>query len=107
MPRRHHDAAFKKQAVELVIQSGKPITHLAKELGISVSTLHQWKADYLKAAEGVKEPFQEQVPTSASPQELFQEVRRLQKENQQLKIQREILKKAMSILGQDPPSDML
>jgi hypothetical protein len=37
---------------------------------------------------------------------MFAEIRRLQKENEYLKRQREILKKAMSILGEEPNPGM-
>jgi hypothetical protein len=37
-----------------------------------------------------------------SPQEMFDKIQQLQKENEYLKRQREILKKAMSILGEEP-----
>jgi hypothetical protein len=37
-----------------------------------------------------------------SPEEMFEKIRQLRKENEYLKRQREILKKAMSILGEEP-----
>ena len=41
-----------------------------------------------------------------SPEQLVDKIRQLQKENEYLKRQREILKKAMSILGEEPSSGM-
>jgi hypothetical protein len=41
-----------------------------------------------------------------SPEQMVAEIRRLQKENEYLKRQREILKKAMSILGEEPNPGM-
>jgi cell division protein FtsB len=41
-----------------------------------------------------------------SPEQMFEKIRQLQKENEYLKRQREILKKAMSILGEEPQSGM-
>ena len=41
-----------------------------------------------------------------SPEQMFEKIRQLQKENEYLKRQREILKKAMSILGEEPHSGM-
>ena len=40
------------------------------------------------------------------PEEMLEKIRQLQKENEYLKRQREILKKAMSILGEEPHSGM-
>ena len=44
--------------------------------------------------------------TRASAEELFEEVRKLRCENEYLKRQREILKKAASILAEDPQLGM-
>jgi hypothetical protein len=41
-----------------------------------------------------------------SPEEMFEKIRQLQKENEYLKRQREILKKAMSIVGEEPNPGM-
>jgi hypothetical protein len=41
-----------------------------------------------------------------TPEQMFAEIRRLQKENEYLKRQREILNKAMSILGEEPNPGM-
>jgi transposase len=36
---------FKEEAVRLVQTSGKPITQVARELGISDSSIHQWRKE--------------------------------------------------------------
>jgi cell division protein FtsB len=41
-----------------------------------------------------------------SPEQMLEKIRQLHKENEYLKRQREILKKAMSILGEEPQSGM-
>jgi cell division protein FtsB len=41
-----------------------------------------------------------------SPEQMLDKIRQLQKENDYLKRQREILKKAMSILGEEPHNGM-
>ena len=33
---------FKREAVRLAQTSGKPITHIARDLGISDTSIHQW-----------------------------------------------------------------
>ena len=40
---RRYEEAFKKQAVENWLQSGRPGTQIARELGVSSPTLKQWK----------------------------------------------------------------
>ncbi len=36
---------FKREAVQLVQTSGKPIAQVARELGISDSSIHQWRKE--------------------------------------------------------------
>ena len=36
---------FKEQAVQLAQTSGKPITQVARELGISDTSIHQWRKE--------------------------------------------------------------
>ena len=92
---------FRRQAVEMVIHSGKTQAQVARELGCSQYSLNLWKKAYLR----------QQAPTEIdgeqrSPEQMFAEIRRLQKENEYLRRQREILKKAMSILGEEPNPGM-
>jgi transposase len=92
---------FRRQAVEMVIHSGKTQAQVARELGVSDYSLILWKKKYLK----------ELAPTQIdgeqkSPEQLVEENRLLRKENEYLKRQREILKKAMSILGEESTPGM-
>jgi transposase-like protein len=43
---KRYEEAFQKQAVENWLQSGKPGTQIARELGVSCPTLKQWKRCY-------------------------------------------------------------
>ena len=98
---RRYEEEFKRQAVELVIHSSKTQTQIARELGVSEYSLTLRKRDYL----GQVKPAQldgEQL----SSEQMLDKIRQLQKENEYLKRQREILKKAMSILGEEPHSGM-
>ena len=36
---------FKREAVRLAQTSGKPIAHVARELGISDTSIHQWRKE--------------------------------------------------------------
>ena len=98
--KRHHSKAFRKEAVELLL-TGRTLSELAGELQIPVSTLHSWKQEYLMDLE-------HQAPDAASlpPLKMQEEIQRLRKENQKLKLHQEILKKALGILSDAPPSGM-
>jgi transposase len=96
-PLRRYDATFKRDAVELLLTSGKPLKVLAVELGVCAVTLREWRDRQLAnteafATEGKK----------VSAQQLAQELRRTQQELQAANRRNEILKKALGILSQEP-----
>jgi transposase len=95
---------FKRQAVELTVHSGRSIVQIGRELGVSEASLHFWRKRYGVIA---RSQTQQAGPgTEASREELLAENRRLQKELELIKRQRDVLKKAMSILGEEPSSGM-
>lgn len=85
--RRRFSKEFKREAVKLLHDSGKGITQIAKELGVSASVLRTW-ADMVEA----------EVKTGLSPEEL-DELKRLRKENARLKEEVEILGKATAFFA--------
>jgi transposase len=74
--------------------SGKSITQIARELGISDSTIHNWRKEL---AEHGKEAF----PGKGHQTTLEEENRRLKKELERVQQERDILKKVVSIFSQD------
>ncbi len=96
--RRKYDAEFKRNAVELLLSGDRDLKPLAAELGVSAVTLRAWRDRYLRT-QGESPQGPPRGPTSL---ETAQELRRLRQENEHLKRQREILKKALGILS-DPP----
>lgn len=83
---------FKREAVQLVQTSGKPIAQVARELGISDSSIHQWRKEL---AEHGSEAF----PGSGQQTAQEEEVRRLKRELEVVKQERDILKKASGIFS--------
>jgi transposase len=90
--RRRYDAEFKLNAVELV-QSGRPINEVADSLGVSTWTLREWIYRE-QTGRGVSEP-----GTLAAETPEQRENRRLRQENEYLRTQRDILKKALAIVS--------
>lgn len=82
MPRKKYDEEFRREAVRLVREGGLSVQRAASDLGVGESTLSKWVA----AVQG------------EAPQPLVeserQELSRLRKENMQLRMERDILKKA-------------
>lgn len=87
---------FKRDAVRLVETSGKAKTQVARELGISDSALYRWLKEYGQAPEpstnGQGNP---------SLKDLEAENKRLRREVEVLRQERDILKKAISICSQE------
>jgi transposase len=98
---RRYGEDFKRQAVEMIIHSGKTQRQVARELDVSEYSLNLWKKAYL----GQQKPAEIEGEMK-SPEEMARLIQQLQKENESLKRQREILKKAMSILGEEPNPGM-
>jgi transposase len=94
---KRYDAEFKRDAVELLLKSGKPLKRLAHELGVCDVTLRDWRDRHLAKMEPI-----EQDGHKVSPQQMAQELRRLHKELQIANRRNEILKKALGILSEDP-----
>jgi len=102
---RHYDDEFKRSAVQLCLKGEKTIPEIAEELGVSTGSLYGWRAQFLDESEGKLEAVGDELD-GASIQELAAELKRLRRENAHLRTQREILKKAATILGEDPRSSM-
>jgi transposase len=98
---RRYDEAYKQEAVRLWQSSGQSAEHTARELGISVFNLYEWRkrADRLARAAGAAG-----LPGSAEA--LQAEVQRLRTELTRMTEQRDILKKAAGILSEPSPSGM-
>jgi transposase len=96
-----YDEDFRRNAVELLIKSKRPLIQVCRELGVSEPTLREWKLRYLQ------DPRPEvQARVKQSFRDLETENRRLREENQHLARQRDILKKAMGILSEPSRSGM-
>jgi transposase len=81
---RKFSSEFKESAIRLVLDTpGMKIKQASKELGVGISTLDKW----LKAARS-----QEQGSDLTNNER--EELRRLRTENQKLRLERELLKKA-------------
>ncbi len=80
--RRKYDKEFKKNAVKLSYASTKSVSEVAEDLGISSGILFRWRKLYTPQGEKT------QYAT------LEEEYRALKLENAELKIERDMLKKA-------------
>lgn len=89
--RRTFSSEYKAEAVKLVRDSGKSIGSIAQDLGLWETVLRRWvqRAD-IDEGKG---------PEGALTTEEREELRRLRRENKQLLMEREILKKATAFFA--------
>lgn len=89
-PRRHFSDEFKAGAIRLVLDEGKTVGAVARELDLTETALRTWveraRADRTRGKTGL---------TTAEREELA----RLRKENRILQEEREILKKATAFFA--------
>jgi transposase len=86
--RRRWSPEFKRDAVNLVRSSGRPVAEIARELGVGESSLSYWLAKDRKARQA-ENP--ERFVAEAAESD---EIRRLRKRVVELETEREILKRA-------------
>ena len=91
---RKYPAEFKERAVKLAVESDQPIAQTARDLGVNENTLHTWIGKYHRTERQEKE---------VNDEHLYEELKRLRKENARLKEERDILKKAAAYFAQPLP----
>ena len=92
--RRQYTAEYREEAVRLVLDSGRSIATVARELGINEGTLGNWLNRYRREHAG-DEPALE-VNERAR-------LRELEKENRDLRMEVEFLKKAAAFFARKQP----
>ena len=92
---RKYDKEFKQNAIELFLSSGKSLRQFAREIDVPWETLKWWRNAHLKKIEGTPERYKKESSSS----EMAKEIYNLKRENAKLKVQRDILKKALGILS--------
>jgi transposase len=85
---------FRREAVHLALSSDESRAAVARRLGVNETTLRNWVAAQLA------EEARQADPLAVTPSE-FEELRRLRKENEELRTEREILRKAAAYFAQE------
>ena len=93
--RRTFDAEFKRQAVRLADESGKKAGEIEDELGLYQGAIRHWRKE-------LKEDSNRAFPGTGHQKPEEAEIRRLKRENEILRQERDILKKAAVILAKNP-----
>lgn len=85
---------FKQDAINLVTEQGYSTNEVGQRLGINQSNVSRWVREYRRDE-------QELAEGGVPRKELEAEIRRLKKENRQLEMEREILKKATAFFAKE------
>ncbi len=105
--RKRYSEEFQREAVRL-LESGRPATQLSRELGVSVWNLGRWRDRLGAGASNLVLQHSKEVGIGgAETVSLALELARTKAELATVTKQREILKKALAILGQEFPNVML
>jgi len=91
-PRKQYTTEFKIEAVRLYETSGKSASQIERELGIGQGNLWRWIRKY-----GSDRDAGTPEPGGRAPEQ--ERIRALERENERLRQEREILKKAVAIFS--------
>ncbi|AFN73781.1 transposase IS3/IS911 family protein [Melioribacter roseus P3M-2] len=92
--RRTYDKEFKLSAVKMVTEEGMSVAEVSRDLGISENSIHRWKKKYLEDKNNA-------FPGKGKLKPEDEEIRRLERELKRVKMERDILKKAISFFSKD------
>lgn len=87
---------FKERAVQLTLEENKTVRQVAAELGISEKMLYRWRSEHARDGQ---DAFRGNGRLTSSDSELA----RLRRENAELKMERDILKKATAWFAKHTP----
>lgn len=91
--RRRYSRQFRADAVELVLRSNKTVVEIAGDLGIRAELLYRWKSEY-QAKQDSQFPVNGHLKDSET-----ERFRKLERELQSVKEERDILKKALAVFS--------
>jgi transposase-like protein len=91
--RRKFSAEYREEAVKMVIETSRPIAQVARDLGINEGTLGNWVNTYHREHAG------EEPALDVSERARLREAER---QNRELRMENEFLKKAAAYFAQNP-----
>ena len=92
MARKAYSKEFRESAVKMVLEQKRTVPEAARNLGVQEGTLRYWLKTHRQRS-GVAESGEEKA--------LRKRNRELEAENQKLRLEREILKKAAAFFAQE------
>ncbi len=93
--RKSYTREFKLEAIRLAETSGRPITQVERELGLSQGTIAHWRREAQRIGGEAFPGHGHLLPSE-------ERLRQLERENAILRQERDILKKAIAVVSQKP-----
>ena len=90
--RRRFDKQFKLDALRMIQESDRPIASIARDLGVHPNVLYKWRDQLLADPD-------QAFPGKGKLKPEDEELRRLRREVENLKEERDILKKALAVFS--------
>ena len=95
MSKRSYTKEFKLEVLEMADQGDKSIPELERDLGITPGLVYKWRRRYrINVEQGELAPSEDRAAAA--------EIRRLKRELEVMRQERDVLKKAIQIFSQDP-----
>ena len=87
-----HSVEYKEEAARMVVESGKAIAEIGREIGVNETTLGTWVAKYRR------DHAEDEPPLTLSERARLRE---LERENRELRLKTEFLGKAAAFFAQE------
>ncbi len=97
--RRSFTEDYKRQTVELVHSSGRSVGSIAAEIGLAETVLRNWMKKFRAVSELAAAPRRSTTQAALPTADQASEIARLRRENERLKMERDILKKSIAIFA--------
>jgi len=92
---KRYDKEFKIEAVRLASEPGNTQAQIERDLGVGQGVISRWKREFKLDGEDA-------FPGKGRLKPQDEELRSLKRENERLRRERDILKKAVAIFSEDP-----
>ena len=89
---KRYTKEFRLEAARLVVEQGYMLTEAASRLGVSSWSIGNWIRKYRQSGE---------LASTGEPQPVAEDLKQLRRENKQLKLENEILKKAAAYFAKE------
>lgn len=100
-----YELEYREYVSRMVVEEGRKMSELSRELNISYSSIHRWVKDYKNNSGWVEKQMKkrekQKTTVYKTPKDYEKEAKEMAKENERLKRENKILKKAMHVFTEN------